>query len=157
MTDIERLLIEQACSRLQALYCLHADNGDVQAFTRLFAEDGWVKVPEHGAFIGHGAISASMQALADTGVVMRHVLSNSVIDVRSERHASGICYLIAYGSSAAPDASGSRPMEQPGTIGHYTDEFIRVAEGWRFKSRVLTRVLRRSDDAVQQSARRQQD
>jgi ketosteroid isomerase-like protein len=157
MTDIERLLIEQACTRLQTLYCIHADNSDVDAFTGLFAEDGSVAVPEHAAFVGHPAIRASMQALADMGVTMRHVMSNSLIDVKDDSHAAGLCYLTAYGSTAPADASGSRPMEQAGTIGHYTDEFTRTPAGWRFKSRVLTRVLRKADDAVQQAARKQRN
>lgn len=154
MTEIERLLIEHACTRLQTLYCIHADNCAIDAFTQLFAEDGSVAVPEHPAFVGHAAIRGSMQALSDLGVTMRHVMSNSLIEVQSPSSATGLCYLTAYGSISPADASGARPMEQPGTIGHYSDEFARTADGWRFKSRVLTRVLRKSDDAVQQAARR---
>lgn len=157
MTEIERLLIEQACTRLQTLYCIHADNCDIDAFTDLFSKDGSVAVPEYPAFVGHVAIRASMQGLADLGVTMRHVMSNNLIDVKSDDYATGICYLTAYGSSAPADASGSRPMEQPGTIGHYKDEFIRTAQGWRFKSRVLTRVLRKTDDAVQRAAQTKQN
>jgi hypothetical protein len=157
MTEIERLLIEHACTRLQTLYCIHADNCDVDAFTALFAENGSVAVPEAPAFVGHSAIRSSMQALAAMGVTMRHVMSNSLVDVKNENHATGLCYLTAYGSAAPADAAGSRPMEQPGTIGHYTDEFTRTPQGWRFKSRVLTRVLRKADDAVQQAARAQRN
>lgn len=156
MTDIERLLIEHACMRLQIQYCIHADNSEVEAFTALFAEDGSVAVPEYPPFVGHAAIRASMQALADTGVTMRHVMSNSLIDVENDRRANGVCYLTAYGSSAPPAENGARPMEAPGTIGHYTDEFTLTAAGWRFKSRVLTRVLRKADDAVQSVARARQ-
>lgn len=156
MTEIERLLIEQACIRLQTLYCIHADNCDVDAFTALFAEDGSVAVPEYPAFVGHAAIRASMQGLADLGVTMRHVMSNNLIEVKSESFATGLCYLTAYGSSAPADAGGARPMEQPGTIGHYSDTFTRTPQGWRFKSRLLTRVLRKTDDAVQRAARTKQ-
>ncbi|WP_395647635.1 nuclear transport factor 2 family protein [Terricaulis sp.] len=153
MTEIERLLIEHACTRMQTLYCIHADNRAVDAFTALFAEDGYVAVPEHPPFKGHAAIRASMQALADLGVTMRHVMSNSLIEAIDADTATGLCYLTAYGSAAPADATGARPMEQPGTVGHYTDEFMRTPQGWRFKSRVLTRVLRKSEDAVQQAAR----
>jgi len=153
MSEIERLLIEHACARLQTQYCIHADACDVEAFTALFAEDGSVKVPEHPAFVGHAAIRASMQALAATGVVMRHIAANSLIEVRSENEAQGLCYLVAYGSTAPADANGWRPMEDPGTIGHYEDVFCRTPQGWRFKSRVLTRVLRKLDDPVLKAAR----
>ncbi len=154
MTEEEILLAERACARLQTQYCIHADACDVEAFTALFSEDASIKVPEYPAFVGQSAIRASMQALAATGITMRHIVTNSLIDVRSPNQASGICYLIAYGSKAAPDAHGWRPMEQPGTIGHYEDVFRRTAAGWRFTSRVLTRVLRRLDDAVLQAGRR---
>lgn len=157
MTDIERLLIEQACTRLQTLYCIHADNCDVDAFTALFAEDGSVAVPEYPAFVGHAAIRASMQGLADLGITMRHVMSNNLIDVKSATSATGLCYLTAYGSSAPADQTGARPMEQPGTIGHYTDAFTRTPQGWRFQSRALTRVLRKPDDAVQRAAKTKQN
>lgn len=155
MTEIERLLIERACTRLQTLYCIHADNCAVDDFTALFAADGSVTVPEHPPFVGHPAIRASMQALADLGVTMRHVMSNSLIEVHSDTSATGLCYLTAYGSVLPADATGSRPMEQPGTVGHYTDEFTRTPHGWRFKSRALTRVLRKTNDAVQQAAQAQ--
>lgn len=153
MTELELLAIEHACAKLQTQYCIHADNGAVDAFTALFTEDGSIKVPEYPAFTGHAAIRASMQALADTGIIMRHIVTNSLIDVRGENEASGICYLIAYGSKAPADADGWRPMEQPGTIGHYEDVFRRTPQGWRFHTRVLTRVLRKLDDPVLQAGR----
>jgi hypothetical protein len=153
MTDLDIIAIEHACTKLQTLYCIHADRCDVEAFTALFAEDGSVAVPEHPAFVGHAAIRASMQALAATGVTMRHVMSNSLINVQDEDHATGLCYLTAYGSTAAADANGWRPMEQPGTVGHYEDAFRRTPSGWRFASRVLTRVLRKMDDPVLKAAR----
>ena len=153
MTEIERLLIEHACTRLQTLYCIHADNCDVEAFTALFAEDGSVTVPEYPPFVGRAAIRASMQGLADLAITMRHVMSNNLIEVQSATLATGLCYLTAYGSSAPADETGARPMEQPGTIGHYTDEFAWTPRGWRFQSRTLTRVLRKADDAVQRAAK----
>jgi ketosteroid isomerase-like protein len=153
MTELDILLIEHACTKLQTRYCIHADACDVEAFTALFAEDGSVKVPEHPAFVGHAAIRASMQALAATGVTMRHILTNSLISVKNANEATGLCYLIAYGSKAPADADGWRPMEQPGTIGHYEDVFRRTPQGWRFQSRVLTRELRKLDDPVLQAAR----
>ncbi|HVY85453.1 MAG TPA: nuclear transport factor 2 family protein [Caulobacterales bacterium] len=153
MNDLERMAIEHACARLQTRYCIYADNGEVENFVSLFAEDGSVAVPEHPAFVGHEAIRWSMNALVATGVTMRHIMTNSLVDVHDESNASGLCYLIAYGSKAPADKDGWRPMEHPGTIGHYKDVFRRTPNGWRFASRVLTRVLRKTDDPVLQAAR----
>jgi ketosteroid isomerase-like protein len=148
MTNLGILKIEHACTRLQTQYCIYADRGDVESFVSLFTEDASIKVPEHPAFVGRAAIRASMQALAATGITMRHIMTNSLVDVRDANSAIGLCYLIAYGSRAVPDSDGWRPMEAPGTIGHYEDVFRRTPSGWRFASRVLTRVLRKVDDPV---------
>lgn len=142
MTDLERMLIEQACMKLQAQYGVFADRGDVEGFTNLFAPDGSVEVPEAPAFVGHEAIRASIQALGDLGVTMRHVLTNNVVDVVDADHATGVSYLTVYNSTAEPDAMGQRPVALPATVGEYADSFRRTPDGWRFQSRVLTRVFR---------------
>ena len=144
MTPQERLLAEAACIRLQHLYCITADRCDVEGFVALFAPGASITVPEHPAFVGQDAIRAAMQALADTGITNRHVASNSVIDVHDGANASGLCYLTVYASAAAPDAQGFRPLELPSTVGEYHDEFAAGIDGWRFKSRSLMRVFRRT-------------
>lgn len=144
MTPQDRLLAEAACIRLQHVYCLTADRNEVDAFTALFTADASIKVPEHPAFVGHDAIRAAMQALADTGITNRHLSTNNVIDVEDATRATGVCYLTVYASMAAPDANGFRPLEVPTTVGEYKDEFECGPDGWRFKSRVLTRAFRRA-------------
>lgn len=149
MTPQERLLAEAACIRLQHLYCIAADRCDVEAFVALFAPTASITVPEHPAFVGHDAIRAAMQALVDTGITNRHITTNSVITVESAAKASGVCYLTVYASAAPADAQGFRPLELPGTVGEYEDQFEASADGWRFTSRKLTRVFRRAQDAKQ--------
>lgn len=142
MTEIEVMLAEAACQRLQMLYALHADRGEVEAFTQLFADDGSVQVPEAPAFVGHAAIRASMEALNALGVTMRHVMTNPVVTVLDADNAVGGCYLTVWNSKEAPDAAGIRPIALPATMGEYSDVFRRTEAGWRFQSRVLTRVFR---------------
>lgn len=142
MTDLERMLIEHACMKLQRQYGVFADHGDVEGFTNLFAPDGSVAVPEAPAFVGHEAIRASIKALGDQGVTMRHVLANNVVDAIDAETAEGVSYLVVYNSTGAVDARGTRPVELPATVGEYRDRFRRTAEGWKFQSRVLTRVFR---------------
>ena len=144
MTPNDRLLAEAACFRLQQLYCITADRCDIEGFVALFAPDASITVPEHPPFTGHDAIRAAMQALADSGVTNRHIATNCVIDVQDETNASGLCYLTVYASTAAADADGFRPLELPTTVGEYQDRFEATTNGWRFKSRTLTRVFRRS-------------
>ena len=136
------MLIEHACMKLQRQYGVFADRGDVEGFTNLFAPDGSVAVPEAPPFVGHDAIRASIEALTAMGVTMRHVLTNNVVDVVDETTATGVSYLVVYNSTAEADESGQRPVAPPATVGEYADTFRRTAEGWRFQSRVLTRVFR---------------
>jgi ketosteroid isomerase-like protein len=142
MTDLERLLAEHACMKLQAQYGVFADRGDVEGFTNLFAPDGSVAVPEAPAFVGHDAIRASIQALGAMEVTMRHVLTNNVVEVTGPDTATGVSYLTVWNSTAPADDSGQRPIALPATMGEYADTFRRTPEGWRFQSRVLTRVFR---------------
>lgn len=153
MTPVDRMLAEQACQKLQMQYGVFADRGDVEGFVGLFALDASITVPEHPAFSGHDAIRASIQALAATGLTMRHVITNPVIDVTNANTASGVCYLIVFNSGTAADPAGTRPVALPATVGEYADTFRRTADGWRFQSRILTRVFRRVDDPMLSAAR----
>lgn len=139
------MLIEHACMKLQAQYGVFADRGDVEGFTNLFSPDGSVAVPEASPFVGHDAIRASIRALGALGVTMRHVLTNNVVDVIDADHATGVSYLTVYNSAAEPDETGQRPVAPPATVGEYADKFRRTADGWRFQSRVLTRIFRGAD------------
>jgi hypothetical protein len=142
VTDLERMLIEHACMKLQRQYGVFADHGDVEGFTNLFAPDGSVAVPEAPPFVGHEAIRASIKALGDQEVTMRHVLTNNVVDAIDDESAEGVSYLVVYNSTAPVDARGTRPVEPPATVGEYRDRFRRTPQGWKFQSRVLTRVFR---------------
>ncbi|HEY2358004.1 MAG TPA: nuclear transport factor 2 family protein [Phenylobacterium sp.] len=144
MTDLERMLIEHACGKLQMQYGVFADRSDIEGFTNLFVPDGSVAVPEHPPFVGHDAIRGSIQALAALGVTMRHLLTNSVVDVVDTDTATGVSYLVVYNSAEPADATGQRPVETPATIGEYADTFRRTEDGWRFQTRVLTRVFRKA-------------
>jgi hypothetical protein len=146
------MMIEHECQRLQVAYAVTADQGDVDGFVGCFAEDGEVVVPGAPPFVGHEAIRQSVVQLGALGVAYRHLISNSLITVHDGQSAAGICYLLTFNSAAPADAMGSRPIEAPGTVGEYHDEFVRTRAGWRIKRRELKRVFRR-DDAVAMAAR----
>jgi hypothetical protein len=146
VTDLERMLIEHACTKLQRQYGVFADHGDVEGFTHLFAPDGSVSVPEAPPFVGHEAIRASILALGAQGVTMRHVLTNNVVDVIDAETAQGVSYLTVWNSRAPADAQGMRPVALPATVGEYRDTFRLTPDGWRFQTRVLTRIFRTASD-----------
>lgn len=148
MTDDERRAIEQECTRLQNRYCVHADHRQTEAFTKLFAEDGSVEVPDAPPFVGHQAIRASIEALSALPLTYRHLMTNSVVDVIDENRAEGLCYLVVFNSDADADESGARPINLPSTMGEYRDTFRRTPEGWRIQTRRLVRVFRNPDDPM---------
>lgn len=149
----DRILAEHECMRLQARYCHAADHGDVDGFVALFTPQASITVPEHPSFTGHDAIRASIQALCASGVTFRHIVTNAIVDVQSDSAARGRCYLLVFNSTAPADADGWRPMDLPSTVGEYQDEFVRTSEGWKFASRKLTRIFRRTDDPILAAAR----
>jgi len=153
MRTPELAFIEHECLRLQALYCHTADRGDVEGFVGLFAPTASITVPEHPSFTGHDALRASIQALAASGVTFRHITTNGLIEATSADAARGSCYLVVFNSTAPADGDGWRPMSLPSTVGQYDDTFVRTPQGWRFQSRVLTRVFRRLDDPILAAAR----
>ena len=142
MDELQRLLAERACEKLQVEYAMTADCGDASGFTALFAEDASIHIPEYPPFTGHEAIHASLVALAATGVTMRHVVTNQHVTATGSESATGRCYLIVYDNSAQADESGLRAVRPPSTIGEYRDRFVRTPAGWKFGERRLTRVFK---------------
>ena len=153
MTPEERMSIEHHCQRLQVVYAIAADHGDVAAFVNCFAADGEILIPGAPVLRGHEAIRASIVQLGSLGVTYRHLITNQLITVNDSNSASGVCYLLTFNSSAPADASGSRAIEAPGTVGEYLDVFVNTKAGWRIQRRELMRVFRREDAVAVAAAR----
>jgi hypothetical protein len=133
MTEIERLLAENACQRLCLDYAHFGDSGKPEALAALFTEDGEVKLPT-GTSKGRAAIADG--ATPTPNLVMRHVMSNIRIDVESADNASGVAYLRLYYAMRKGDKGPAMTKAlSPRIIGAYHDRFVRTAEGWRFASR----------------------
>lgn len=128
--------IQRDCEALSIAYARAIDFRDYDDFIELFVEDAMLDLgrPMHG----REAISRSISQRPD-GLRSRHVISNVFVDVVDADHARGISYLTLY-RHLSNDATPSRePIDsaQPAAVGHYQDQFIRTAAGWRFSSRTL--------------------
>ncbi|MEJ0024708.1 MAG: nuclear transport factor 2 family protein [Rhizomicrobium sp.] len=140
MTEDEKLKIEAACIRLQTRYGTLADRQDPK-FADLFIKDATITLPEYPPFAGLDAI---MQGQADwkaSGVVMRHIVTNCTIEVKSASHATGICYLtvLAHDRPLPPGT----PLPAPRvTFGEFHDHFVKVGGAWLIQSRRLHRMFR---------------
>jgi hypothetical protein len=142
MDEVDKLLAERACEKLQVRYALTADQGDADGFTALFTSDASIHIPEYPPFSGQEAIHASLVALASLGVTMRHVIANQHVEATGPDSAEGICYLLVYDNPDPADANGHRAVRHASTIGEYRDRFVRTEAGWRFAERRLTRVFK---------------
>lgn len=136
MDDLQIASIERACERLSHAYSRHTDFRKYDKFVDLFAEDALLNAG--GELRGKEAIRKAMSKRSDR-LRSRHVVTNHIVDVIDEDHAKGMTYLTLYRevSEEARDPGHVLGLSGPAAIGHYTDKYVRTADGWRFASRVL--------------------
>ena len=143
MDDAARRTIQQDCEALSIAYARAVDFRDYDEFVNLFTEDGTL---ETGVRLeGKQAIAASLKRRPDE-LRSRHVLTNIFVNVVNRDEATGISYLTLY-RHVGPESLRSGPIsfDGPFAIGHYQDVFVRMDDGWRFKSRVLHMAFRRDE------------
>ncbi len=134
MDDVQRMLIERACERLQTAYCHVIDHGNAAQVADLFTADG-VWAAGKREFTGIDALRKSFQARQDNRARRsRHVCSNALIDVQDADNATGTVYLILFRHDDPEDAR-TRPASLPEMVGAYRDTFRRTDSGWRFSRR----------------------
>lgn len=123
MTLEERLLIEQQCARLVALYANLNDAARWEEVAALYTEDGRMARPTapDDWIEGRGAILAAFTARPPR--TTRHFCSNIVIDVLGENEAVGESAMLLFTADNASKA------------GSFHDRFVRTGEGWRFAER----------------------
>ena len=120
MTGLERLLIEQACQRLIAAYCLAADHNDCEGFLAVFSKDAlWVR-PSGNAIEGRAALQVFFLARPQNSTV-RHVSTNASIDVIDADNARGVSYATVY--RHAGDGTPLGAAEALQSLIEYRDEY----------------------------------
>lgn len=142
MDDGERMLIEQACARLQVLYTHYVDFGESQRVAELFAPDGVFELSGQ-VLQGREAI-AKRFAPAPPGAparVMRHVLTNQLVTALDADSAEGLVYLTFYSGDEGDGLP--RGFDGPRMIGCYRDRFVRTDAGWRIGHRGVEVALSR--------------
>jgi hypothetical protein len=139
MDDLERMLAEHACQRLVYSYANLLDAYEYDRFMELWADDGeWVVYGKSSR--GSEAIRATLAARPSRSIV-RHLVSNLVVDVESPDRASGRCYAIAYRADGFLGVQPA-PLTLPRFLVDYRDEFVRDPKrGWLFSRRDIISVL----------------
>jgi uncharacterized protein (TIGR02246 family) len=118
-----------AIMNLLARYNHTFDRGDPQAWADCFVPDGVFRSASAEAR-GRDALVAFAEARR--GGTTRHWTDNHLIEVRGDT-ATMACYLMLVRSGKGDE----RP--QVTFQGNYTDELVRTPDGWRFRSRTVTR------------------
>lgn len=137
MDSVQRLVIEQACSRLMNQFAVFNDSGRFVELSELFVPearyarpilpDVWIE--------GRAAIRASFESRPKERVG-RHLIANILIEVKDSEHASGTCYALLYsGTSDKPAEKFGLQALPPQLVGEYEDEFVLTPTGWKFASR----------------------
>jgi 3-phenylpropionate/cinnamic acid dioxygenase small subunit len=135
-----RLGIEHACQRLSIAYANLADSRRYDDFAELFAEGAVLDtgVPLHSKAEIRRAMSKRPDRLRS-----RHVMTNILIDVIDETHASGVSYLTLFrhiGDGSTADLPVNSTL--PAGVGHYEDDFVLTEQGWKIARRVLHLAFR---------------
>jgi hypothetical protein len=130
MNEQDRMLAEHACQRLCMAFHVHVDayqNNDIVA---LFAEDA-VWHHKSGLLKGHGDIAAYLNSKS-TYPIVRHLVTNVLIDVEDPNSASGVAYVTVF---YAEPGKGAPLLQEPIVLATYYDTFTCTDNGWRFASR----------------------
>lgn len=121
----------------------HLDLGDIEAFASYFTEDGsWTR---------RGRTSNSRQEIIDSTkavrsqtLVLRHVLTNFIVDFADDETAKATCYM----SGARTDTGSEPSFPVPFTdqaLWEYEDTFVKTKEGWRVKKRIAKPIFQRGN------------
>ena len=133
MKDSKRLEIEAECAKLPLLFAKYADNGDHAALADLFVEDCEFARPFQPDFPFYGRDKVQAIFRDRPPILVRHIVTNILVEVVSKEEAKGTNYLAMLSSHA----STVPPQEAGGLyVGAFEDVYVKTKRGWKFKSRM---------------------
>ena len=126
------LAAREAIRELPLKYCDCVWRNDMVGIVDLFASDGEFITRgfkrEHRAS-GRDALLKLYGGLTQGELTPRPYIHNHVIDLKGGDRASGRCYVEL--------RNLKKNMEWVGS-GYYEDEYVKVGDGWKFKSRTFS-------------------
>jgi hypothetical protein len=132
MKDKKRLRIEAECGKLPLLFARYADNGDHAALADLFTEDCTFARPFQPDYPFHGRDKVQAIFRDRPPILVRHIVTNVLVEVISETEARGTNYLAMLSSHASTEP----PQEAGGLyVGGFEDHYVLSEGSWRFMSR----------------------
>lgn len=131
MTTIETMLAEHQCERLIKRFAVLNDENAYEEMVGMFAENGRFARPSQPEDIitGREAILAAFKARPLR--VSRHFISNILVQLQDDNHASAISYVLLYTA-----ATGSNESNPPYLIGRFKDRLEQIDGQWLFTERL---------------------
>ena len=128
MDDGQRLAIELACGKLPLLFAKYADNGDVEAMGQLFTPDCEFSRPfqPEDPFYGRNAVEGVFRNRPP--ILVRHIVTNVLVEAVTETRARGTNYLTMLSSHASTE-----PPQEAGAlyVGGFQDDDLAARHGER--------------------------
>jgi ketosteroid isomerase-like protein len=129
MPDDELRMADRiALHELRARYNHHYDDGDLDAFIALFAEDGLLQLAHTGFARGHDELRASLAGAMEFAEFACHFTADELTEFTGPDTARGKSRFAVH-TGRNPNIQGA---------GTYHDEYRRTPEGWRFASRTIS-------------------
>lgn len=128
----KRARIEAECGKLPLLFAKYADNGDHEAMASLFTEDCIFARPFQPHFPFHGRHRVQAIFRDRPPILVRHVVTNVLVEVISDTEAKGTNYLAMLSNHKSVE-----PPQEAGAlyVGGFEDHYVKTPEGWKFASR----------------------
>lgn len=158
-TAVQHAIDRIEIAELQSRYMYAIDWWDADVYASVFTQDGVLAYPE-GRAEGRAAIRVVCAGLGEmyrrAGAAAapakmahkRHFVSNIVIGIDGDR-ARAACYWFDFNN----DNMQRWPYVQ--AYGHYDDQLIRTAEGWRFTQRTIINEMAGESPADRPGSARQ--
>lgn len=139
MDDASRRAIEWECAQVLTRFINALDSGDYETMASLMAPDGVWNRPS-GDTVGPDGL---LEALKDRprDLIIRHVISNIVIDVVDENRADGITYLTVYRHDGSALVKDIAPLKGPHMVGVSYNRLVRKSDGWRILEKRTRRTF----------------
>ena len=139
MDEEQRHAIEWDCQKVLRQYYHLMDERNYDDAVNLFAGD--VNWQVMGLDLrGREAVREAFGGLTDSTI--RHVLTNTIVDVVDEDHVDATSYVTIYVEKGFPDG-GPIPFEGPNRLGANIDKMVRTDEGCRIAYRGGERAFAR--------------
>lgn len=129
--------IELSCTKLVNQFAVYNDLGRYEEVAELFTDDGrYARPTDPASFVeGKANLLAAFKARPHDKLV-RHIVSNVLIEVTSATSAKGFSYVTQYsGNTSNPAATHGWQANASQLVGEYVDEYELTPAGWKIRQR----------------------